>query len=253
MWQCQSSKRHIDYSDYFIHINMRSACSKELYFYISAEFVKRIIPRYSFHRLLSHKFLHGGRGAGGNSFAFQDRQDGAEEDAQIHAEGDILRIPDIHFKAFFPGESITAMRLRIAGQARSDIVPMVLLFIVTWKISNQQRSRSDDAHVTNQDIEEFWKFIQRSATKELPVGDEALFVGQRLAVGIGLAGHGAELDEAEDLLVPARSFLGEERIAFHENRAQDGQEKQQGRKNDNGAKCHQEVQRSFEETGVEQN
>ena len=55
--------------------------------------------------------------------------------------------------------------------------------------------------------------------EEAAVGNEPLLVGKRIAVGIRLAGHRAEFDETEDLLILPRPQLCEERIPFHLDRA----------------------------------
>ena len=64
-------------------------------------------------------------------------KDGSEKDAHVHPKTHVPRVPDIQFEALFPSEGIATMSLRITGKPRTDIVPMVLLLIVTWKISHQ--------------------------------------------------------------------------------------------------------------------
>ncbi len=161
----------------------------------------------------------------------QDDQDGAEEDAQIHAEGDMPCIPDIHLEALFPRNSIASMGLRIAGQARADIVAMVLFRVVACEILDKQRARPDDGHVALEDVPEFGEFVKGGCAEEASVGDEPLVVGKRVAGGVRLAGHGAELDESEYLLVLPWTFLREERIPLHHDGTEERQQEQERRQN----------------------
>ena len=114
-------------------------------------------------------------------------------------------VPDIHLEAFFPRETVSPVRLGIASEAGANIVAMVLLIAVARKILHQQRSWTDDGHVALEDVPKFRKFVKGGRAKELAVANEALFVGKWLAFGVRLAGHRAELDEAENLLVFART------------------------------------------------
>ena len=58
--------------------------------------------------------------------------------------------------------------------------------------------------------------------------DETLSILKWIAVGIRLAGHRAEFDEAEDLLILSWPQLREERIPFHLDSA-DNRQKQKKR------------------------
>lgn len=104
-------------------------------------------------------------------------------------------------------------------------------------VAHELRSRADDGHIALQYVEEFGEFVKARAAEELAVLGEANVIWEQVPLGVAGIGHGAELDELEDLLVLPGTQLREEGIPLHldgsqnrkhdENRAQadDGQER----------------------------
>ena len=94
-------------------------------------------------------------------------------------------------------------------------MPMTLFFIVSVEIFDQQRPRPHYSHIPFQDIEELGELVEAREPEDAAVAVEAHVIRQQLPVLIFFVAHRPELYELEYLLVFARSFLGEERVALH--------------------------------------
>ena len=84
-----------------------------------------------------------------------------------------------------------------------------LLFAVQRKIIHTERTWANQCHVALEDVDELWEFIARGGADEAAYLGEAVGIGEELALGITLIGHGLKLDDLEDLAVKTRALLEE--------------------------------------------
>ena len=117
-------------------------------------------------------------------------------------------------------------------------------------IAHKLRPRPNHGHVALEDVEQFREFIQAGAAKELSVSGQAFVIREQVAVLITLVGHGAELDELEDLFVLARARLRKERVALHLDGAEYRKYDENRAQADEGCQSTEEVKRAFKEAGV---
>ena len=82
-----------------------------------------------------------------------------------------------------------------------------LLFAVQRKIIHTERTWANQCHVALEDVDELGELIDRGGADEAAYLGEAVGIGEELALGIALIGHGLELDDLEDLAVQAGAFL----------------------------------------------
>ncbi len=181
----------------------------------------------------------------------QDGQDGPEENAQIDTKGHVPRVPDVHLKALLPRNRVAPVRLRIAGEAGAHVVAVMLFFVVARKILDQKWTWPDNGHVPLEDVPKFRQLVQRGRAQELAIGDETLLVWKRVAVGVRLAGHRAELDKPEDFLVFPRAFLRKKRVTLHNDGADDCQHQEHRRQKKQRRQGKEEVKNTFEIVAVQ--
>ena len=87
---------------------------------------------------------------------------------------------------------------------------VAFFFRVPWQVSNQQRTRPNQCHVALEDVDELGELIDRGGADEAAYLGEAVGIGEELALGITLIGHGLELDDLEDLAMKTRALLVEQ-------------------------------------------
>ena len=127
---------------------------------------------------------------------------------------------------------------------------MMLFLIVSIQILYKKRSRSNHGHIALEDVEQFRKFVEAGAAKELSVGIQANIVREQVAVGVLLVRHRADLNELEDFFVKARARLRKERVALHLDGAEDSKHDEDRAQAEDGCQSAKKVKGSFEEAGV---
>lgn len=89
-------------------------------------------------------------------------------------------------------------------------MPAHLLLGIQGEVLGQERTWADERHVALEDVDELGELIDRGGADEAAYLGEAVGIGEELALGIALIGHGLELDDLEDLAVLARALLVEQ-------------------------------------------
>ena len=84
---------------------------------------------------------------------------------------------------------------------------VLLDLVVEGKIFDEKRARTDDAHISAENVPELGKLVERGRAEQLSEFRQAHLVGQKLALFIALIRHRAELVKLEDALVFARTLL----------------------------------------------
>lgn len=89
-------------------------------------------------------------------------------------------------------------------------MPASLLLGIQGEVLGQKRTRADECHVALKDVDELGKLIDRGGADEAAYLGEAVGIGEEVALGIALIGHGLELDDLEDLAMKTRALLVEQ-------------------------------------------
>jgi hypothetical protein len=156
--------------------------------------------------------------------------------AIVSEKGDVFNVLQIILELLLPADVVASAHLRKPRQTLTDAVAAALLGAHKDHVAHQQRARADDAHITLQNIDKLGQLVERGGAQELAVLRKTLLIGQRIAVFVRFAGHGAELDQAKNLLVLTGTLLGEEGIALHLHRAKHRQNEQHRREHHKRAK-----------------
>lgn len=122
----------------------------------------------------------------------------------------MVHVPHVEGELFLPGEGVAPVDLRPAGDAGEHLVAARLFGGIALEVGDEQRSRTHQAHLTFENIEQFGQLIQAGRAQEAPEGREALFVGEQAAIGIAQIAHAAEFVEFKDAAVQPGARLVEE-------------------------------------------
>jgi len=153
--------------------------------------------------------------------SFEHLADGGKEDLDIDEEGDLFYVLEVVLKFFFPGDVVPAVDLGKSREPRAHAVAAALLGGHEGHIADELGARSDDRHVSYENVKELGQLVERGGAEKLTVLVETHGVGEEVAVFILFVAHGAELDELENFFFsrffadPSRTKLGEEGVAAH--------------------------------------
>lgn len=156
------------------------------------------------------EFGHGGVSLLADAISPKYLPEGAPQNGEVEAEGEVVYIPHVTGKFFFPTCFVAAVNLRPASDAGAGFVAAHLLGSVAGEVLHEERPWPDEAHFPFEDVPQFGQFVEAGGAEEAAEGGQAVGIGQELAVGIPLVGHGAEFDEGEGAAVVAGALLGEE-------------------------------------------
>ena len=115
----------------------------------------------------------------------------------------------------FPGHGVPAVHLSESAESLPHGVALALFGGHEHHVANQLGPRPYHGHVALEDVEEFGELVEAGAAQELAVFGKAHVVGEQVARLVPLVGHGAELDEPEDLFALARARLRKKGIPLH--------------------------------------
>lgn len=166
-----------------------------------------------------------------DAFLLEHRCDGLEEDLDVECEADVVNIMNVHLQAVVPGERIASISCSVAGNARLHQELFTLVALVELGFSLEVGTRTYDAHVSDQDIEELREFIKARAAHERTdlrhAGVVCAIIGAAVShskVG-GIDLHGAEFvhDEFFTVFADARGVVENGTLIFEvDDRSQDG-------------------------------
>ena len=157
----------------------------------------------------SVKILDGGLTFGGDTFAFEDLEDGQEEDLEIEGEGQMVNIIDIQLEFFGPRDGVTAIDLSPAAEAGTDFMTPHLFFAIEGEIADQQGTGTNESHIALKDIKELGKLVDGKGPHNLTHFCQPEFIRQRNTFRITLISHSLKLDNLENFPFQPRSFLRE--------------------------------------------
>lgn len=121
----------------------------------------------------------------------------------------MVYVPYIQVKLFLPGDGIATVDLCPSGDAREDFVAAKLGWIIARQVLDQQRTWADDAHLTFEDVDQFWELVQAGGTQEAAKSGEALSIWQGMALVIREMTHGSKLVDGKNTTLVAGTFLFE--------------------------------------------
>ena len=179
----------------------------------------------------AHELGGGGAAGGTDALALEDFSNRHEQYFDIQPEGVVIDIPYVEGELVLPGEGVAPVHLCPAGDAGEDFVAARLLGGVAVEVLDQQRARTDQAHLAFEDVEELGQFIQAGGAQEAPEAGEALLVGEQVTLGITQVAHGAEFVEFEDPTVQPGALLAENHRPAEE-KPDEQEQKNQNRRND---------------------
>ena len=180
-----------------------------------------------------------------------DGQGSLENDLDVEPEGPVLQIPDVALDAFLHlpellGLTTTACHLGPSGDAgTTEMAHHILIDEGTVLLGVQQhmRTRSYNAHVALQHIEELWELVDIGLAHELPKRELARVVLRGLQhVGLFVDVHGTELITIEIASVQSGALLHKEKGARAlqlDDECYDGQE---GDEHQAGKQTHDDVE-----------
>ena len=157
-----------------------------------------------------------------------DLQNGVGDDANVHHQRPVPEVEMVVAHAMTNlergvGFSATTANLGEAGDARFGKVAHGIVVNDLGKaevVIDEMRTRSDDAHVTEEDVQKLGKLVDAGATQEGGSGINARVALGRLRARIIVQVHGPELVDFEHFAVSAGAFLSVEKRTTREQELQ---------------------------------
>ena|SRR5664279_4785734 len=90
----------------------------------------------------------------------QDGGDRHTNNSEVEQQTPVLHVVDVKSKLLGPAQPISAAGLSKTGNARPNVVPSCLFRRVKGQVLNKKGSRSNQAHVAREDVNERRKFVK---------------------------------------------------------------------------------------------
>ena len=183
--------------------------------------------------------------------------EGAPDDAEVEPEGPVLDVPDVALDAALHLPELLRLAtvagdLRPAGDAGTHEMAHHVLVDETGVLLGMGEhvgTRSDDGHVTAQDVPELGQLVDVHAAHEVAEGELAGVVLRGLqAVGIDVDMHGAELQAEEAPAAKACALLTEEDGAGTLELDDQGDEGREGQQQEQHEEGEKDVEETLDET-----
>lgn len=181
----------------------------------------------------------------GNAVAFEHLAERGKNDFHVAQEGDVLDVFQIVVNLGFPGHCIATVHLSKAAKSLAHGMAFALFRGHEYHVAHELGPGSDYGHVALEDVEEFGELVEAGGAEELAVGVQAHVVGEQVPLRVTLVGHGAELDELENLFVKAGARLRKEGVALHFDCTNEGECHEERAQADNGQERAAEIKDSF--------
>lgn len=160
-----------------------------------------------------------------NAFLFDDLVEGIKKDVQVIPEGEVALVAEAVAHPLAEGEVVAAVDL---GQSRDARVQGHSFFPgrggKDGHLLRNPRAGSDEAHVAQQDVDEFRQFIQGSAAQQGAQKGGALFVRQQAPLRVPGVFHGFEFDDIKGFEAAPDALLQEKGRRPLNDDQQDGQD-----------------------------
>ena len=159
---------------------------------------------------IPHKVLCGGLPWLTDAFAFDHFPESHKHDLDVQPERPVVHVPDVIAEFVLPGDGVASVDLRPTRQAGISIVAAHLFGRISFKVFHQQRARTNQAHLTAQDVEEFGQLVQAEGAQETPEAGQTLGVGEQVPGQVGCVCHGPEFIDKKRLSLVSRSLLAKQ-------------------------------------------
>src|SRR5271168_3026944 len=169
----------------------------------------------------SHELGHRNMTVMGDALLQEHVQNRLKENPAIEAKTPMVHIPDVQPESFLPTDSVPAIHLRPARDARFHIVTAHLFRRVALEVLHEQRARANQAHLTFQNVPQLGQLIQAETTQQASRRGQSLMVWKKAAARIAGISHRSEFQQLERLRVVARAYLTKQHRGAH--RAPHGQ------------------------------
>ena len=118
--------------------------------------------------------------------------------------------------------ALRAVHLRQPGDAGTHVVTARLARRVVAQVLGQQRTRTHDAHLASQHVDQFGQLVEARRAQQATEARQALFVGQWTTIGVDGVAHRPELVEAKRHTVEPRALLARTRRGGHDGATRRG-------------------------------
>ena len=200
---------------------------------------------------MSVESLRGGHAVFGDVLPHKHFPDGQEENLCIQRERQMVHVPDIQLEFPLPGDVVAPVHLRPSRDARPHLVPPELLLGIQGQILGQQRTWTNQGHVSLQDIEQLGQFIDGQGADYPSHLRQTRLVRQQIAFRIPLVRHRLELDGLEDAGIFTRPVLGEKYAGtFVGEMKEDDEEQEDGPNEEEGGEDDDKVYQSFKNMSI---
>ena len=140
-----------------------------------------------------------------NPFPFQNLHYRHAENSEIEPEALMIDVPQVQCKASVPRGGVAAVYLRPSRNAGKNFMSPPLFWSVAIQILHQQRTRTNEAHLSTKNIPQLRKLVQARPSQEVAEWCDALSI--RRGTARATLPHGAEFIECEWTTSETRTFL----------------------------------------------
>jgi hypothetical protein len=139
----------------------------------------------------------------------------------------VLDIPYVEIEPLGPTERVSSRHLGEAGDSGTNTMAAPVIVGVQWKVLNEQRPWSNEAHVASQHVDQLRQLVDRRRSEPSAERCETMLVRQESPVDITVIGHRAKFDQGERPIVEPGTELTEKHRAADPNAHQASDDQQQ--------------------------
>src|SRR6185437_8396306 len=176
---------------------------------------------------IAAKRVHGDVSVVGDPVLAPHVPERAHQDPEVQRQAQVVHVVYVQRELLRPRERVAAVHLRPSGDTRAHCVPALLLGRIERKVLHEQGTRTDQTHVTPDDIHQFRKLVQTGGAQQAAQRSESRCVRQRRAVGTCGVPHRAELEEREGPAMKTGADLAEDHRTAETPTNRSGNEQQE--------------------------
>src|SRR5579862_8188228 len=109
----------------------------------------------------------------------------------------MVDVPDIVSELLLPAYRIASVDLCPTGDSGPQFVAARLFGRIEGQVFEQQRSRTDQAHITDEHVDELRQLIHTRSSQKPAETRDALRIRKREAGRVGATAHGAKFQQCE--------------------------------------------------------
>src|SRR5262249_34175761 len=169
---------------------------------------------------------------------------GAQQDRRVERERPVADVVEVVLEVLVHRQVLAPEDLPESGDPWLHREAPPLPLVVAGDDERHLRSRADERHLAAQHVPQLRQLVEAGRAQPAPGGGDARVAtrGRRWRLGVGVAGHCAELPHAETPAVAADALLREERRAGAPAADAPGAPEQERRQRDQRGEGHAEVE-----------